>query len=446
MRKPIRERAVQQPSDSLTSPLIAELSRARRRTDALFARVPRELLYERPIAERHRLTFYIGHLEAFDANLLLREPPAAVQSPAALDRLFAFGIDPVDGQLPADKVEDWPPVTDIHRYAAQARERVDRGLARTMERRIDGIPLTTLLHTAIEHRLMHTETLAYMQNRLPLDKPRRPVATRERELSDDDMVPIHASRATLGTRPAEEPFAWDNEYQAHEIEVPAFAIDRYMVTNAQFRRFVDAGGYAESRWWTADDWRWRSSHSIDHPTSWRKVDGEWRHESLSDLVPFQGDWPVYVSHAEASAYARWRGKRLPTEAQWHRAAYGDPNGAERRYPWGAAAPDATRGNFDFERWDPAPVDAHPAGASALGVVGLLGNGWEWTSTPFAPFPGFQPFTFYPGYSADFFDGRHFVLKGGSAHTAARLLRRSFRNWFQPHYPYPFAGFRCVSDP
>ena len=110
---------------------------------------------------------------------------------------------------------------------------------------------------------------------------------------------------------------------------------------------------------------------------------------------------------------------------------------------GDAPPDATRGNFDFQRWDPAPVDAHPAGASAFGVIGLIGNGWEWTSTPFAPFAGFEAQPFYRGYSADFFDGQHLVLKGGSAHTAARLLRRSFRNWFQPHYPYPYATLRLV---
>ena len=166
---------------------------------------------------------------------------------------------------------------------------------------------------------------------------------------------------------------------------------------------------------------------------------------MFERVPLPLDWPVYVSHAEAAAFARWAGRSLPTEAQWHRAAYGTPDGGERIYPWGDAPPDPTRGNFNFAAWDPQPVTAHPAGASAFGVQDLLGNGWEWTSTPFAPFPGFQPFPFYPGYSADFFDGRHFVMKGGSARTAECLLRRPFRNWFQPRYPYVYATFRCVED-
>ncbi len=154
-------------------------------------------------------------------------------------------------------------------------------------------------------------------------------------------------------------------------------------------------------------------------------------------------WPVYVSHAEATAYARWRGRRLPTEAEFHRAAYGTPAGGERPYPWGDAPPDATRGHFDFHAWDPAPVGSHPAGASAWDVHDLLGNGWEWTSTVFDGFAGFRPMASYPNYSADFFDGQHYVMKGGSPVTARELLRRSFRNWFRPHYPYVYATFRCV---
>jgi len=156
------------------------------------------------------------------------------------------------------------------------------------------------------------------------------------------------------------------------------------------------------------------------------------------------DWPVYVSHAEASAFARWAGKSLPSEAQWHRAAYGEGHRRENLYPWGDAAPGSAQGNFDFHRWDPVAVNAFPAGDSELGVSGMLGNGWEWTSTLFGPLPGFERFSFYPGYSADFFDGKHFVMKGGSARTAATMLRRSFRNWFQPRYQYVYAGCRCVS--
>jgi formylglycine-generating enzyme required for sulfatase activity len=152
---------------------------------------------------------------------------------------------------------------------------------------------------------------------------------------------------------------------------------------------------------------------------------------------------VYASHAEAEAFARWKGQRLPTEAEYHRAAFGMPKGGERPLPWGAARPGAMHGNFGFRHWDPVPVGSHPAGASAWGIHDLIGNGWEWTSTVFAPFPGFTPTPSYPRYSTDFFDGGHYVMKGASPATASELVRRSWRNWFRPRYPYPYATFRCV---
>jgi formylglycine-generating enzyme required for sulfatase activity len=153
--------------------------------------------------------------------------------------------------------------------------------------------------------------------------------------------------------------------------------------------------------------------------------------------------PVYVTHDEAAAYARWKGGRLPTEGEFHHAAFGTPSGEERAHPWGDAVPDETRGNFDFAHWDPVAVGSYPAGASAWGIHDLVGNGWEWTSTTFAGFPGFTPMPSYREYSADFFDDAHFVLKGASPVTPRELIRRSFRNWFRPNYPYVFATFRCV---
>ena len=166
---------------------------------------------------------------------------------------------------------------------------------------------------------------------------------------------------------------------------------------------------------------------------------------MFEEIPLPLDWPVYVSHAEAAAYARFAGKALPTEAQFHRAAYGTPEGGERAYPWGDDPSFVDRGNFNFGQWDPAAVGSYPRGRSAFGVEDMLGNGWEWTSTHFEPFAGFESFPFYPGYSANFFDRKHYVMKGASPRTAACMLRRSFRNWFQPHYPFVYSSFRCVSS-
>ena len=226
------------------------------------------------------------------------------------------------------------------------------------------------------------------------------------------------------------------------LHVPAFSIDRHNVTNARFLEFVEAGGYDDARWWNADDWQWIRGERIAHPLFWERGD-TWYWRGMFDRIPLPPAWPVYVSLAEATAFARWSGARLPTEPEFQRAAYGSPDGSERVHPWGSDAPSARHGVFDFASWDPEPAGSHPDGASAWGVEDLVGNGWEWTSTPFAPFPGFRAMASYPEYSADFFDGQHFVMKGASPATARELLRPTFRNWFRARYPYAYATFRCV---
>jgi formylglycine-generating enzyme required for sulfatase activity len=227
--------------------------------------------------------------------------------------------------------------------------------------------------------------------------------------------------------------------------VPAFAIDAFNVTNEDFLAFIAAGGYENRSLWSEDGWNWMQREGVKHPGFWVRRELSWHYRGMFSEIRLPLDWPVYVSHAEAAAYAQWKGKQLPTEAQFHRAAYGRPDGSENDFPWGSRYPEQVPGNMDFRRWDPAPVGSYPDTNSAFGVSDLVGNGWEWTSTLFDAFPGFEPFSFYRGYSADFFDGKHYVMKGGSARTAACMLRRSFRNWFQPHYPYIYGAFRCVEN-
>jgi ergothioneine biosynthesis protein EgtB len=303
-----------------------------------------------------------------------------------------------------------------------------------------------LLNTAIEHRLMHAETLAYMLHQLPLEKKIRQPQTDVPESGQPqpETVEVPEGSITLGLYRHDADFGWDNEYEAHSITVPRFAIDRYKATNGQFLEFMRAGGYQDRTLWTTADWEWKSANEVSHPAFWKRANGGWHLRTMFDEIPLPLPWPVYVSQAEASAYARWAGKRLPTEAEWQRAGYGSANGAEHLFPWGNQAPGLEQGYFGLERWDPAPVDAFPGGRSAFGLEGLLASGWEWTASLFEPYPGFKAFPFYEGYSANFFDGKHFVMKGGSPRTDRSMLRRSFRNWFQPHYPYVYAGFRCAS--
>jgi ergothioneine biosynthesis protein EgtB len=421
------------------------LADARTRTDEIFRILKPEALYDRPIAERHRLIFYLGHVEVFDWNLIGRGACERPSFNEAYDKLFAFGIDPVDGGLPADQPSDWPTVAEIHGYNARLRGEIDRIVREedwsTRPLLADGLAF----HVAIEHRLMHAETLAYLLHQLPLAR-KHPVSGRPQPAAPSvttRAIPIPAGRATLGLSRSAGVFGWDNEFEARDVDVPAFAIDSHPVTNGQFLDFLTAGGYRERSLWNDSDWAWREIHNVEHPVFWRRQGEAWLLRTMFDDLSLPYAWPAYVSHAEASAFARWRGLSLPTEAQFHRAAYGTLEGRERAYPWGDAAPAPRFGNFDFARWDPTAVGSHPDGDSAFGVSDLVGNGWEWTSSKFEPLPGFQAFPFYAGYSANFFDGKHYLMKGGSARTAACMLRRSFRNWFQPHYPFVYAKFRCV---
>ena len=423
---------------------------ARNRTDELFDIVRDEAMYDRPIPERHRIIFYVGHVEAFDWNLLADRAFGLKPFQRELDRLFAFGIDPVDGGLPSDTPADWPERAEVARYNRRLRDELDRAIERSLEAPSEGHPqLSMMLEVAIEHRLMHAETLAYMLHRLPVDRKvvgPQPVAW-QAPRAKSRLVEIPQGYATLGlAREYGDEFGWDNELGTQKVSVGEFAIENCNVTNGDFLRFIQAGGYEHRRLWSDEAWTWKEKEGIDCPAFWRCAGNLWMYRTMFGEVRLPIDWPVYVSQAEATAYATWLGRKLPTEAQYHRAAFGTPGGRrERRYPWGDEAPSERHGNFDFHHWDPCPVGAHPAGDSAFGVHDLAGNGWEWTRTPFAPLEGFVPMPFYPGYSASFFDGKHFVMKGGSPRTAACMLRRSFRNWFQPHYPYVYATFRCVED-
>ncbi len=401
--------------------LAAELEAARASTDQLFKLISDEDLYERPLPQRHRLIFYAGHLEAFDWNQIGRLALGQPHLHKTFDRLFERGIDPEPGQLPSDEPADWPSLDETRSYIHKVRQRLDDVW--------NEVP-AGIQQVAIEHRWMHAETLAYILHNFPHERKRRPSSELVMEphvpaLVDHRFVTIPAGIATLGRKP-EHGFGWDNEFDETVINVPSFTISKYKVTNGDYLAFVEQGQ--------------------EPPHFWSKEQSEWMYRGMFDLVPLPLDAPVYVTQQQASGYARWRGMQLPTEAQFHRAAYGTPEGGERALPWGAdPGHPSVHGNFDFQHWDPVPVTAYPGGRSAFGVAQMVGNGWEWTNTQFAPFPGFAPFPYYPGYSADFFDQNHFVLKGASPRTAAKLTRRSLRNWFRPDYPYLYATFRLVEN-
>jgi ergothioneine biosynthesis protein EgtB len=422
--------------------------RNRERSRAWFDLLTAEAYEAQPIALRHPVVFYEGHVAAFNVNTLVKRGLGVAGVDEDLEILFERGIDPDETEGPGTGGVAWPARARVLEFAAAADAAVEQAFAHEDLLRPDhpvlrrGLGLFTIL----EHEAMHHETLLYMFHQLPAAAKRRPPGYRP-VLGDEPpapaMVDVPAGRATLGVDPDDVPFAWDNETRSAVVDVPAFAIDVHDVTNRDFLAFVEDGGYGDQALWTPENWAWRVREGIEHPSFWLRRGDRWLWRGLFDEIPLPPAWPVYVSHAEAAAYARWQRKRLPTEAEYHRAAFGAPDGRERAMPWGPAPPSARYGNFDLRHWDPVPVGSYPDGASAWGVHDLVGNGWEWTDTVFGPFTGFEPTPSYPQYSADFFDGGHYVMKGASPATAAALVRRSWRNWFRPRYPYPYATFRCV---
>ncbi|WP_448626040.1 ergothioneine biosynthesis protein EgtB [Geodermatophilus sp. URMC 64] len=264
-------------------------------------------------------------------------------------------------------------------------------------------------------------------------------------------VLVPGGEFVLGVDAADEPFSLDNERPAHRVDVPAFRIGRVPVTNAEYARFVADGGYATRRWWSDRGWAHRVEAGLQRPKFWGLEGTRTRFGIVEELPP---DEPVqHVTFFEAEAYAAWAGAgtaawagaRLPTEVEWEKAAAWDPaTGRRRRFPWGSAEPTPALANLGGAALRPAPVGAYPAGASAYGAEQLMGDVWEWTSSPFRPWPGFRPML-YRQYSEPFFDGDYRVLRGGSWAVAPSILRPSFRNWDHPIRRQIFSGIRLAWD-
>lgn len=402
----------------------------RARTRELLGSIDPEAYYTAPIPLRHPFVFYDGHFPAFSFLVLHRRALRGGAIDQELETLFQRGIDPPDAAAATALTRsDWPDRDKVARFIEACDRTVldDFARATLVDARNPLLVNGEAVFNILEHEEMHHETLTYLIHQLPLEsKSGAPAEAADvMPANQHDTIAIPAGSATLG-RMRDLTFGWDNEYDRHAVDVAAFEIDRHNVTNGYYMAFVRDGG--------------------DPPPFWHRADGAWRLKTVYDEIPLPLSWPVYVTHEGADAFATWAGGRLPTEEEYHRAAFGTPDGIERAYPWGDAQPDsALHGNFGFRRFDPEPIGSSPEGASAWGVEDLAGNGWEWTATPFGPFPGFKPMASYPQYSADFFDGKHYVMKGASPVTSRNLIRRSFRNWFFEDYPHMYATFRCAYD-
>ncbi|GFG53976.1 iron(II)-dependent oxidoreductase EgtB [Mycolicibacterium agri] len=297
----------------------------------------------------------------------------------------------------------------------------------------------------VSHENQHDETMLQALNLRsgpPLLDPGTPLPHGRPDVAGTSVL-VPGGPFLLGVDAVTEPLSLDNERPAHWVDVPSFRIARVPVTNGEWQQFIDDGGYRERRWWSERGWAHRKQAGLVAPQLWN---GDGTRTRFGHVEDIPADEPVqHITYFEAEAYAAWAGARLPTEIEWEKACAWDPaTGARRRFPWGASEPTDSLANLGGHALRPAPVGAYPAGASAYGAEQMLGDVWEWTSSPLRPWPGFTPML-YEQYSQPFFDGDYKVLRGGSWAVAADILRPSFRNWDHPIRRQIFSGLRLAWD-
>lgn len=429
-----------------------EMEQTRQCTLGLFDLAREEHLHRSPGFGYRPIIWHLAHIGAFEEHWILQR----AKGDAPLDQSYMRLFDPI--KTPREESRDLPSRREMEEYLGRVRERTLSFLERASF--VVDEPLLRdayVFHLVLEHERQHQETLLYLFHLLPPEEKKAPQLINETHdagtggarsaastLRDARSGWVHVPAGECVVGAVWPGFAYDNELPVHVVQLPAFEIMRAPVTNADYLRFVEEDGYRRRELWSDQGWEWREREGWTAPLYWQRDGGEWTLRTMFDRRPLPLDHPVWgISWYEAEAYARFIGKRLPTEIEWERAASWD-GARKRRYAWGDEQPSAERCNFGMERWGTTPVDAFAQGHSACGCLDMTGNVWEWTASAFGPYEGFQPFP-YREYSAEWFDGDHCVLKGGSWATSASVLRTSFRNFFRRHFRVAFAGLRCAAD-
>ena len=442
------------------------LEGVRERTLALVAPLDWPLLRRQHVPILSPMVWDLGHVGIFEETWLLRRFGGDGWRRPGYERLF----DPVINPRPARGALPLPARGELFGYLTEVRE---RALTHLLETAGDGAgppadPETAALlaggyvwELVAEHEEQHHETLLQAMQAMtgpcyrpalhrPTPRPATPPAR--------DMVEVPAGPFRMGHAGAG--FAYDNEREAHEIDLPGFRVDRYPVSNAEYLAFVEDGGYRRAGPWSEEGRRWREETEAAAPLYWLAPgepapdgsepaagadEGSWRLRRFGRVHPLDPEEPVtHVTFWEAEAYAAWAGKRLPTEPEWEKAALWDPEaGRSRPWPWGDEPPDATRANLDQLAFGPARAGSYPAGASAYGIHQAIGDVWEWTDSDFRAYPGFEAFP-YAEYSEIFFGPDYKVLRGGSWATRPAVARGTFRNWDFPVRRQIFSGIRCAA--
>ncbi|MFI0740725.1 ergothioneine biosynthesis protein EgtB [Streptomyces sp. NPDC021100] len=423
---------------------------ARERTTALTGCVPDPELTAQHSPLMSPLVWDLAHIGNQEELWLLR----AVGGHAALRPELDSVYDAFEHPRAERPALPLLPPDEARRYVADVRGRALDVLDRTPVDDDGGGPLVRAAFAfgmIAQHEQQHDETMLITHQLragpAALTAPEPPPAAPDTAGLSVEVL-VEGGPFTMGT--SAEPWALDNERPAHERVVAPFFLDTLPVSNRAYGHFVEDGGYRDPRWWHPEGWAQVRRHGLTAPLFWRRdggAPGGWLRRRFGVVEPVPPDEPVlHVSWYEAAAYAAWAGRRLPTEAEWEKAARYDPaSGRSRRYPWGDEDPTPDRANLGQRHLRPAPVGAYPRGASPLGVRQLIGDVWEWTASDFLPYPGFRAFP-YREYSEVFFGSAYKVLRGGSFGVDPVACRGTFRNWDLPVRRQILAGFRTARDP
>lgn len=422
------------------------LTKVRNRTELLLSTVSEEQATTQHSPLMSPLVWDLGHVAAFE-TLWLQDQLAGEIAFAEMPGTYDPFEHPRDarGKLPL------PTLATALDELRQVRKVT---LERLRDAPLESSSPSPLLRDGFVYRMVaqhegqHQETMlqALQLRRDPeYPAPQRFAPPRvRRTFGDGEMAWFPGGDVLIGTD--DRSAAYDNERPTHVVRLAPFFIDITPVTNGAYLGFVEHGGYADRRYWSEEGWRWLREHDFRSPQAWTRRDDRWFERDMDQLLPLDERRPVcHVSFHEAQAYARFVGKRLPTEDEWEAAATWEPGaGSKRDQPWGNGAASSELANVDQLTFAPAPVGAYEVNVSPIGCYGMIGDVWEWTDSDFAPYPGFEAFP-YREYSEVFFGGDYKVLRGGSWATPSYLARPTFRNWDYPIRRQIFSGFRCARD-
>jgi len=417
------------------------LEEARSRTLLLISHLGEEDLHRQHSPLMSPIIWDIGHIAHFEELWLTRNLDGAIEF-TEMPGLY----NPFEHPRAERASLELPSLAEMVSRMNAIRDRV---LARLEKVELDGSnPLLRdgyVYHLVLQHEYQHNETiLQTLQLKLgvPYHAPRRYVVPRRGKLHEG-MARFPGGAVTIGTDDLR--WSYDNERPRHDVLLPPFRIDRAPVTNGDYFEFVKSGGYENRELWSAPGREWLLSSGTHAPLFWTRDGDEWLERTMDLVQEVDPLKPVcHVCYYEAEAFARWAGKRLPSEAEWEVAAGWSSDSPARAFPWGDNVPSADDANVDQLSFETAPVGAYPRNASPLGCYGMIGDVWEWTSSEFHGYPGFRSFP-YREYSEEFFGPAYRVLRGGSWATRPNAIRNTFRNWDYQIRRQIFSGFRCAAD-